>query len=126
MLVQEHIAHLLNQSVPENWEREIRLAYTDPWGDTPRLEANGKDGEVKQNALKDGQGMQKKEDAVADGTDNEKRTGTLNESSADMKGSLNTRSHREMELEHEDEKSETESMRSEDTEHSSSSEGEYR
>lgn len=115
--MQEHITHLLKQSVPESWEREIQSAYTNPWGDSAQLEDSGEFDEEEQISPEDGKVSQEN----ARGGIREK-SGSLNQ------GSLKCRSTLQQDDNTSEEENLTndESSRSEDTEHPSSSEGEYR
>ena len=107
--MQEHVAHLLNPSVPESWDTEIRSAYTDPWGDSPQVEKS--DGKA-QNSPEDGKELRKD---VAGEINKEQKGGSSNQSSAMVE-----------EMSEEEDLTDDESSRSEDTERASSSENEYR
>ena len=117
--MQEHIAFLLKPSIPESWDREIRSAYTDPWGDSPPLEGKGKDREASQD-LPEGN---KRIESVASGIDKERRSP---KQTVNMEGNPNHPA--QVEVEHDGWVSEEddESSRSDDTRHSSDSEDEYR
>ena len=114
--MQEHIAFLLKPSIPESWEREVRSAYTDPWGDSRPLEGEGKDREVSQDSPEGGK-------RVAGGIDKERRSP---KQTVNIEGNLNHPA--QLEVEHDGWVSEEddESSRSDDTRHSSDSEDEYR
>ena len=109
--MQEHIALLLKPSIPESWEREIRSAYTDPWGDSPEIKDDDKDGKELQGAP----------DSFAGSNVRWRKSpeGSLEESS--NHASQSEDDHDVLGSEEDDE-----SSRSDDTRHSSDSEGEYR
>lgn len=103
--MQEHVAHLLNPSIPESWDREIRSAYTDPWGDSPQA---GKGDGRAQNLPEDGKELRK----VIAGDINKEQKGSSSKESPEMV--------------EEEALTDDDSSRSEDTERSSSPENEYR
>jgi len=124
--VQEHIAFLLKPSIPESWEREIRSAYTDPWGDSPEIKDDGKDGEIRQDSPEDGKELQGSPDSVADGTARWRKSPEGSPATNVLEESPNRASQSEDDHEALVSEEDDESSRSDDTRHSSDSEDEFR
>lgn len=126
--MQEHIAFLLKPSIPESWEREIRSAYTDPWGDSPEVGDDGKGGKVRQDSPEHGKVLQLEgvSDSVAGGTARCRKSPEQSSAKNEMEESPNRASQPEFDHDGLGSEEDGESSRSDDTRHSSDSEDEYR